>query len=43
MACVGHTKAFKVGLAWATDEQLWVISNLVLIKNNYTTKELKPF
>ena len=31
----------KEDLAWATDQQLWVISTIMLFKNSYSTKELK--
>ena len=35
----------KEELAWAIDKWLWVISNTNVIKNSYTTKNLKhkPF
>ena len=31
----------KEELAWAVDKQLWVISTIMLFKNNKTTKKLK--
>ena len=43
MACVGAyvSRRIKEGLAWATDKRLQVISNIMLFKNNHTTKKLK--
>ena len=37
-----HTliEAFKKELAWTTDKRLQMISNITLLKNSYTTKEL---
>ena len=36
--CCVHIETFRRKAGWTTDEQLWVISNIVF---SYTTKKLK--
>ena len=39
--CGIHKRCLKEKMAWAIDKWLQIISNANVIKNNYTTKNLK--
>ena len=39
--CLSNHLKGELGMAWAVDKRLWIISTIVLFKNSNSTKELK--